>query len=94
VEAHPTAEMVDWPSFLSVALRILLTWETRTVMPRSLKDPVWLFPHCFTHRSVIPSMWPNRSAQNRFEFPSYMLTTSSLSIPGRIHSFFDHTPLP
>ena len=34
------------------------------------------------------------SAQKRFEFPSNMLTMSSSLMPGRTHSFFDHTPEP
>ncbi len=63
---------------------IRLTCETSTVMPRSLKLPVWLLPHCLTHRSDMPSdSRPNRSAQNRLLLPSNMLTTSSLSNPAR-----------
>merc|ERR1719446_390626 len=89
VLAQPTAEMV-----LAFIFLILFTWLTKTVIPRSLKLPVWEFPHCLTHKSVIPSIWPYLSAQNRLEFPSYMLTTSSLLIPGRIHSFLLHTPDP
>jgi len=77
VEAQPTAEMD--PGFRR---RIRLTWLTRAVMPRSLKEPVWLFPHCFTHRSDMPSVWrPNRSAQNKLELPSNMLTMSSSDMP-------------
>jgi hypothetical protein len=90
VDAHPTAETAEGSRF-----RMRFTWETRAVIPRSLKDPVWLFPHCFTHRSCIPSLsFPKRSAQNRFEFPSNMDTTSSLEMPGFTHSFLDHTPEP
>merc|ERR1719352_2122861 len=74
VDAHPTADRL-----LSPFLRMRFTCETSTVMPRSLNDPVCVFPHCFTHRSVMPSN---------------METMSSSSIPGRIHSFLDHTPEP
>ncbi len=34
--------------------RISLTAETSTVMPRSLKDPVWVTPHSFTQTSPRP----------------------------------------
>ena len=46
------------------------TAETRTVIPRSLKEPVWLFPHCLIQRSVRPISEPRRLAQNRFVPPS------------------------
>ena len=49
VDAHPTAAS-GLPCFL-----ILFTWDTSAVIPRSLKEPVWLLPHCFTHRSFMPS---------------------------------------
>merc|ERR1719502_2571864 len=46
-------------------------------------------------RTVMPRhSLPYRSAQKRFVFPSNMETMSSSSIPGRIHSFLDHTPEP
>ena len=51
MEAQPTA--CTWSGMI---LRIRLTWLTSTVMPRSLKDPVWLFPHCLTHKSFMPSV--------------------------------------
>lgn len=51
MEAQPTA--CTWSGMI---LRIRLTWLTSTVMPRSLKEPVWLFPHCLTQRSFIPSV--------------------------------------
>ncbi len=67
------------PGFI---LRMRLTWLTSTVMPKSLKEPVWLLPHCLTHKSVIPRVSrPKRSAQNRLELPSNMLTMSSSEIP-------------
>ena len=33
---------------------ICLTALTSTVIPRSLNEPVWLMPHCLTHRSSRP----------------------------------------
>ncbi len=90
VEAHPTAESVLRPF-----LRMRFTCDTSTVIPRSLKEPVCELPHCLTHRSDIPSTsFPKRSAQKRLELPSNMETMSSSSMPGRIHSFLLHTPLP
>jgi hypothetical protein len=47
VEAHPTPSN-GLPSLLN-----LFTCETNTVIPRSLNDPVWLIPQCFTHKSVM-----------------------------------------
>ena len=89
VLAHPTACTASGFIFLS-----LFTWLTSTVIPRSLNDPVCEFPHCFTHRSVIPSSFPNRSAQNKFEFPSNILTISSSPSCGSTNSFLLHTPDP
>lgn len=90
VEAQPTAEMDPGRSFL-----MRLTWDTSTVMPRSLKLPVWLLPHCFTHRSLMPSASrPKRSAQNRLLLPSNMETMSASLSSGRTHSFLLHTPEP
>ena len=34
------------------------TADTSTVIPRSLKNPVWEFPHCFTQRSRSPMERP------------------------------------
>nr|GMC65435.1 hypothetical protein PanWU01x14_246930 [Ipomoea batatas]GMC66111.1 hypothetical protein PanWU01x14_246930 [Ipomoea batatas]GMD14857.1 hypothetical protein PanWU01x14_246930 [Ipomoea batatas]GME14646.1 hypothetical protein PanWU01x14_246930 [Ipomoea batatas] len=69
--------------------------EAQTVIPRSLKLPVWLIPQCFTHKSFMPrNCLPKRSAQKRLEFPSKALTISSLAIPGNTHSFLDQTPEP
>ena len=48
VEAHPTAAR-GLP-----CLRMWFTCETSAVMPRSLNEPVWLLPHCFTQRSFMP----------------------------------------
>ncbi len=73
---------------------ICLTTETRTVIPRSLKEPVCEFPHCFTHRSSTPSSRPKRSAQNMFVPPSSIETTLSFRISGQIHSFLPQTPEP
>jgi hypothetical protein len=58
------------------------TAETSTVMPRSLKEPVWLLPHCFTQRSRSPMERPYRSAQRRFDPPSAKLTMLSSAMPG------------
>ena len=71
-----------------------LTTETSTVMPRSLKEPVWLLPHILTQRSLMPSIAPKRFAQKRFVFPSNMDTMFSLSMPGTTHSFLLQMPLP
>ena len=52
LDAHATASMAT-PSAI-----ICFTTETRTVMPRSLNDPVCEFPHCLTHRSSTWSCLP------------------------------------
>ena len=52
VEAHATARMG-----LPCAI-ICLTTLTSTVMPRSLKLPVWLLPHSLIHRSSRPTECP------------------------------------
>jgi hypothetical protein len=92
VDAHPTPAM----GRDSGARRRRFTWLTSTVMPRSLNEPVWEMPQCFTHRSFIPPRWsrPSRSAQNRFELPSNRETMWSGSISGSTNSFLDHTPDP
>ena len=57
-------------------------------MPRSLKEPVWLRPHCLTQRSRdADAPCPRRSVQNRLVPPSYIDTMFSLSISGSTHSF-------
>jgi len=73
---------------------ISFTTETSTVMPRSLKLPVWVLPHCFTHRSSTPSCWPRRFAQNRLVWPSNMETTFSSATTGQTSSRLPHTPEP
>ena len=88
VEAHAIAR-TPAPS-----ATICLTTDTSTVIPRSLKEPVCEFPHCFTQRSSIPSSWPKRSAQNMFVPPSSIDTTLSFRSSGQIHSFFPQTPEP
>ena len=52
VDAHAMA-VIESPSLI-----ICLTTDTSTVIPRSLKDPVWELPHCLTHRSSTPSIFP------------------------------------
>mmetsp|Transcript_12780 Transcript_12780/g.21896 ORF Transcript_12780/g.21896 Transcript_12780/m.21896 type:complete len:209 (-) Transcript_12780:147-773(-) len=42
----------------------------------------------------MPSSFPNLSAQNKFEFPSNIDTTSSSGISGNTHSFLLQTPDP
>ena len=49
MEAQATAG-IDFPRAISS-----FTMETSTVMPRSLKDPVWELPHCLIHSSSRPS---------------------------------------
>src|SRR6266702_4759762 len=88
VDAHATARIgAPWAI-------ICLTTLTSTVMPRSLKLPVWLLPQSLIHRSSRPSEWPYRLAQNRFVPPSSRLTTLLSSSCGATHSFLPHTPLP
>jgi hypothetical protein len=58
------------------------TAETSTVIPRSLKEPVWLLPHCLIQTSESPSDRPYRSAQSRFEPPSAKLTMLEGSMSG------------
>ena len=65
---------------------ICLTTLTSTVMPRSLNDPVWLLPDCFTHRSGTPISSPSRAAQKRLVLPSKVLTMLSSSKSGMTHS--------
>ena len=52
VDAHATA-WIGLPSAI-----ICLTVDTRTVIPRSLNDPVCETPHCFTHSSGRPMLLP------------------------------------
>src|SRR5918996_297024 len=88
VEAQATASMGS-PSAI-----ICLTTETRTVMPRSLKEPVCELPHCLTQRSSTWICLPYRSAQKRLVLPSKVDTMFSLSTKGTTHSFLAHTPDP
>ncbi len=88
VEAHATALMLA-PSAI-----ICFTCETSTVMPRSLNDPVWLLPHSFIQRPARPISLPSRSAQKRFDSPSYIETRLSTSTRGLTHSLNRHTPEP
>src|SRR5438477_9371033 len=88
VDAHATARIGE-PCAI-----ICLTTLTRTVMPRSLKLPVWLLPHSLIQRSSRPSDRPYRFAQNRLVPPSSRLTTLASSSCGRTHSFLPQTPLP
>src|ERR1051326_8220979 len=88
VEAHTTAWI---PAPWAI---ICLTTLTSTVMPRSLKLPVWLLPHNLIQRSLSPSDCPYRLAQNRFVPPSSRLTTFSSLSWGSTHSFLPQTPLP
>src|SRR5215831_18086409 len=69
VEAHATA-LMGAPSKI-----ICLTWETSTVIPRSLNEPLWVFPQSLIHRSGSPINFPKRSAQKRLVPPSYNETT-------------------
>src|SRR6476661_11102138 len=88
VDAHATAR-TPAPS-----ATICLTTETRTVIPRSLNDPVWELPHCLTQRSSMPSSRPKRSAQNMLVPPSSIETTFSSRGSGQTHSFLPQTPEP
>ena len=88
VEAQATARIVP-PSSM-----ICRTTDTRTVMPRSLNDPVCELPHSFTHSSSIPSSRPNRSAQSRFVPPSSIETTAVSLISGHTHSLLPQTDEP
>src|SRR5690348_15375760 len=88
VDAHTTA-LMGAPSEI-----ICLTWDTSTVMPRSLNEPLCVLPHSLIQRSSTPINFPKRSAQNRLVLPSYSETMFSLSISGRIHSFLPQTPEP
>src|SRR2546427_2830997 len=88
VDAQATAWMGE-PSEI-----ICLTCETSTVMPRSLKEPLWVLPQSLSQRSSTPMTLPKRSAQKRLVPPSYSETMLSLAICGRSHSFLPHTPEP
>src|SRR6185295_18071442 len=61
VEAHATARILD---------RISFTIETRTVIPRSLKDPVCDVPHCLIRSSPTPYSRAKASERISGEFPS------------------------
>src|SRR5215467_13286999 len=88
VEAHATA-LMGAPSEI-----ICFTCDTRTVIPRSLNDPLCVLPQSLIQRSSTPMILPKRSAQNRLVPPSYNETTLSSLISGRIHSFLPQTPEP
>src|SRR5215467_12501965 len=88
VEAHATA-LIGAPSEI-----ICFTCETSTVMPRSLNEPLCVFPQSLIQSSSTPISLPNRSAQNRFVPPSYSETMFPSWISGRIHSFLPQTPEP
>jgi hypothetical protein len=88
VDAQATAG-IGFPSRMSS-----FTIDTSTVMPRSLKEPVWVLPHCLIQRSSTPTWLPYRSAQKRLVLPSYMDTTLSSRRSGSTHSFLPHTPEP
>ena len=88
VEAQATAG-ISFPSW-----RICLTIETSTVIPRSLKDPVWLLPHCLIQRSSSPQRLPSCSAQKRLLPPSQVETMLRSSTSGQTNSFFPQTPEP
>src|SRR4051812_7692231 len=70
------------------------TTLTSTVIPRSLKEPVWLLPHILTQSSSQPSCRPYRSAQKRLVPPSSAETMSSSDTLGATHSRFPQTPDP
>jgi hypothetical protein len=78
-----------WPS--RIAWRTTLT---STVIPRSLKEPVWLLPQSLTQRSSRPIDLPYLSAQKRLVPPSSMETMASSGTPGATHSRLPHTPDP
>ncbi len=61
-------------------------------MPRSLNEPVWLTPHCLTHRSSIPSDFASRGAGRSGVKPSPSVMMFSGRSWGRTHSCFDQTP--
>src|SRR5215470_11548498 len=88
VEAQATA-LMGAPSEI-----ICFTCDTSTVMPRSLKDPLWVLPQSLTQSSFTPITLPKRSAQKRLVPPSYSETMLSSAICGRIHSFLPQTPDP
>src|SRR5512144_3342115 len=68
VEAQATA-WIGAPSLI-----ICFTCDTSTVIPRSLKDPLWELPQSLIQRLSRPIILPNRSAQNRLVPPSYSET--------------------
>src|SRR5436853_4109072 len=66
VDAHATARIFE---------RISLTIETRTVMPRSLNEPVWDVPHCLILSSPTPYSLAKGSERISGELPSPRETT-------------------
>ncbi len=60
MDAHATARTPPFPRSPTPPIIIWLTALTSTVIPRSLNEPVWLTPHCLTHRSSIPSDFASR----------------------------------
>ena len=75
-------------------LRMWFTCETSAVMPRSLNEPVWLFPHCFTQRSFM------RGSRGRVVDPEEVGVALEhrddvlVGDAGGTHSFLDHAPEP
>ena len=63
-------------------------------MPRSLNDPVWLTPHCLTHRSSNPSDFASRGEGSSGVNPSPKETMFSEASCGSTHACFAQTPDP
>ena len=72
--------------------RMRFTWETSTVMPQSLNDPVCVCPHCLTYNAFNPNAAPSRGARSSWVHPSPSVRTSASSISGNTHSRLPHTP--
>src|SRR5438552_4042009 len=84
VEAHATARTFE---------RISFTIDTRTVIPKSLNEPVCEVPHCLILSSPTPYSFARPSERISGEFPSPNETMLSSFRFGRTISFLDQTPL-
>src|SRR5262245_17890329 len=73
--------------------RIRCTMETRTVIPKSLKDPVCEVPHCLIQIASTPNADAKPAEGSNGELPSPKVTMCRSSISGSTTSFLDHTPL-
>jgi hypothetical protein len=81
VEAHATARA-----------DVRLACVIATVIPRSLNDPVGLWPSCFMSKRSTPAHALTAGRPSSGVFPSGWLTISSGCADGSTSSRYRHTP--